>query len=91
MTALATGSTTSHPGTLKTEKTGYQVLKLVDISPGDKAWMLIDKPIKAANAQAAIRERASTSGGTYVAIPARSWRPVTVKTETRTVVTLENA
>jgi hypothetical protein len=80
------------PATPETrDKTGYQVLKLIDTSPGDKAWMLVAKPVQAANAQAAIRERASTSGGTYVAIPARSWKPVTVKTETRTIVTLENA
>jgi hypothetical protein len=73
------------------EKTGYQVLKQVDTSPGDKAWMLVGSPVKAANAEAAIRECVSTSGGTYVAIPARSWKPVTAKTETHTVVTLENA
>ena len=29
-----------------------------------------------------------TDGTTYVAVPARSWEPVTVKTETKTIVTI---
>jgi hypothetical protein len=51
---------------------------------------------KASNANAAVREAVSLiadgdgeTAGTYVAVPARSWKPVTVTTETRTILKLE--
>ena len=44
---------------------------------------------KAANADWAIREIAEKEGaGQYVAVPARSWQPRTVKVETRPIVSL---
>lgn len=46
----------------------------------------------AKSAADAIRQcaaQAVTSGGTYVAVPQRSWKPVTVKAETKTILTLE--
>jgi hypothetical protein len=42
----------------------------------------------APSAAAAIRH-AVDSDGIYVAVPARSWRPVTVRTETQTVIRLD--
>jgi hypothetical protein len=44
--------------------------------------------IEAGRAADAIR-KTITDGGTYVAVPARSWKPVTVTTETKTVLKLE--
>jgi hypothetical protein len=43
---------------------------------------------EASSADAAIR-RVVDSAGTYVAVPARSWKPVTVRTETQTVIRLD--
>lgn len=51
----------------------------------DGDWV-IHETVHAATAQAAIRS--GQTAGTYVAVPARSWKPVTVKTETKTVLTL---
>lgn len=42
----------------------------------------------AANAAAAVRAAAGEDEGQYFAVPARSFVPVTVKVETRTVVKL---
>lgn len=79
------------------EKTGYVVLELNESS---HSWKERGPgPYRAASAEAAIRahldrnpvdgkEFVNEGAGTYVAIPARSWKPVTVKTETKTVVTL---
>jgi phenylpyruvate tautomerase PptA (4-oxalocrotonate tautomerase family) len=44
----------------------------------------------ASSAEAALRKTlGADQSGTYVAVPARSWKPVTVTTETRTVLKLE--
>lgn len=45
--------------------------------------------VEARSAEAAIRS--IEAAGTYVAVPARSWKPVTVKAETTTVLRLEEA
>ncbi len=50
--------------------------------------------IEASSAETAIRIHCKTldePGGVYVAVPSRSWRPVTVKAETTTVLKLETA
>lgn len=43
---------------------------------------------EATDAKAAIRSAAkgATEGGTYIAVPKRSWQPITVRVETRQVV-----
>ena len=49
------------------------------------------KTVSASSAKAAVRGWLAGStdpDGTYVAVPARSWQPVTVKTETQTKITL---
>ena len=74
-------------------KTSYAVLRATGVNssdgPGDRvrAWETIAE-VEAANAQDAIRQAAKGAEGVYVAVPARSWQPVTVKVETRTVVKL---
>lgn len=62
--------------------TEYVVLQ----ASGDDEWMVVDT-VQARSATAAIRA-AITGDGQYVAVPARSWQPVTAKTETsvRTVL-----
>lgn len=65
---------------------------LANIDDGGPRWQEVAR-VKARSASAAIREMVSVSangllpedsGGTYVAVPARSWRPVTVTVETKT-------
>lgn len=58
------------------------------------AWRIENSNVPATSAEAAIRlacKTNSTPEGTYVAVPARSWKPVTVKAETQTVLRLEDA
>jgi hypothetical protein len=52
-------------------------------------WKVVGE-VSARNADAAIREfaKAGSDPQTYVAVPARSWKPVTVKTETKTILTI---
>jgi hypothetical protein len=73
------------------EKTGYRVLQ----QDGNN-WRDVGT-VAAANSDAAIRAHTAKvaddgttldGSGVFVAIPARSWKPVTVKTETKTVLTI---
>jgi len=58
----------------------------------EAAYWTEQKKIAAASATAAIRAYLAVDNpdpdGTYVAVPARSWKPVTVKTETQKKLTL---
>lgn len=70
-------------------KTSYQLLRLVEFAdPEDGAvtsgYMEVGTPREAANPEALLRT--VISAGTYVAVPARSWKPVKVTVETQTVV-----
>lgn len=59
-------------------------------SAGSSTWTE-QKTVEASSAKAAVRKflgEASNPDGTYVAVPARSWQPVTVKTEQTTKITL---
>ena len=42
--------------------------------------------VHARSAQSAIRESIEALPGEYVAVPVRSWKPVTVKVETKTAL-----
>lgn len=44
--------------------------------------------LKARSAEEALRRYSGIGEGTYVAVPARSWKPVTVTVETQTKVVL---
>lgn len=84
-------------------KTTYIVLKGPVKAPantattsGPNGWTRVGE-VEATSAEAAIRthaENISTDGttldgsGTYVAIPARSWKPTTVTVETKTTLKL---
>lgn len=85
------------------EKTAYHVLKQTNARDAIPTFQLVGRDLTAPNAETAVRayaDRAAKAGnepqrengelaeGTYVAIPTRSWKPITVKTETKTVVTL---
>lgn len=69
--------------------TTYIVLHL----DGDGAWRTYDENVKAGSSEAAVRTAIKDAPPLvktqYVAIPARSWKPVTVRTETRTIVHLD--
>lgn len=57
---------------------------------GAKAWKIL-RTVEATSANAAIRKLLSadngTSGGQFVAVPERSWAPVTVETKTKRTLT----
>jgi hypothetical protein len=46
---------------------------------------------KAHSPEAAIKQAAEENGGTFVAVPARSWKPLTVKVEQTRRVTVSAA
>lgn len=58
-------------------------------------WDIVALDIEAPNGDAAIRKHVEGSRGTgagqYVAVPARSWKPVTVTVEQTTVVKVGDA
>lgn len=70
--------------------TAYLVFELYE---GD-AHPIIRAPIVAASADAAVRAalvgQEKGRSDTFVAVPARSWNPVKVTTETKTVLKLED-
>jgi hypothetical protein len=57
-------------------------------SPGGRIQWSFHREILASSSSDAIR-KVVTEPGKYVAVPARSWKPVTVTTETKTVLKLE--
>jgi hypothetical protein len=69
--------------------TTYIVLRRDDDGGGIAVdrWQT-DSRVEAVSAEAAIR-KAEPKAGTYVAVPARSWKPVTVRTETTTTIRLD--
>jgi hypothetical protein len=68
--------------------TTYIVLRAIDGPEGD--WLEYAKR-DASSADAAIRKALEThpADGRFVAVPARSWKPVTVRTETTTTIRLD--
>lgn len=73
-------------------ETTYIVLRLDEI-PDSKGWAEIAR-VTAPSASSAIRNALVgpvARDGTYVAVPARSWRPVTVQAVQTTVLRLEEA
>lgn len=90
-TASNTGTTSTTPA--KASGSVYQILKLVEFEEKDGAkiagWMEVGGPISAPNAESLLKQAGST--GRYVAVPARSWKPVKVTVETQTVVKIADA
>lgn len=66
--------------------TEYVVLGLIEHEDGD-GWFEHAR-VEERSAQAAVRSALDgiQEDGTYVAVPARSWKPVTVKVETKTAL-----
>lgn len=69
-------------------KTEYVVLELQEEPQNPPGLWQYVRTIEAANAAAAIRAVAQGSA-TYVAISTRSWKPLRVRSETQTVLRLE--
>ncbi len=72
----------------------YVVLREQSEPDATKQAWTVHGNVPANSAEAAIRlscKLADKPEGTYVAIPWRSWRPVTVKAETTTVLKIEDA
>ncbi len=64
--------------------TSYTILKLND---EDQTWGFEAVNIKASSSRRALAA-AEVGAGTFVAVPDRSWKPLTVKTEQVTKVTI---
>lgn len=61
---------------------------VVLVGAPESGWVETNR-VDAASAEAAIRRTADLQGeGKYVAIPARSWKPISVSVETKKVVSL---
>ena len=54
----------------------------------DGIWHENGPPVESVSAEAAIRKAVGEVSGTYVAIPVRSFSPITVTVETKKVVKL---
>jgi hypothetical protein len=67
--------------------TSYIVLRQPPGTGGPDIWENYAS-VEASSATDAIKKTAD-DGGYYVAVPARSWKPVTVTTETKTFLKLE--
>ena len=80
-------------------ETTYIVLRRGAERSGDAdwSWTIENSNVQAASAEAAIRLACKNDSnpvgtvGTYVAVPARSWKPVTVQAVQTTVLKLETA
>lgn len=55
-----------------------------------EGWKTIIPPVEARSGEQAVRIASNGAPGTYVAVPARSWKPVKVSVETVKRVTLED-
>jgi hypothetical protein len=80
-----TGEKVGTTATSTSAETEYVILSKDDSG----LWSDSGKPVKARSAEAAIRSVGAE--GTYVAIPSRSFKPVTVKAEVVTTLKLEEA
>jgi hypothetical protein len=74
----------------KAKATEYHVLKLVTSSGANEQWTIHARNVEAQGAQAAIRKSvtASDQAQTFVAVPSRSFQPITVTVETKTQLVL---
>lgn len=99
MTAAASpAAPPAHAKSTARSKTEYVVLKRSN--SGTSMWEIASKSVTANNSDQAVRAHAETiaadqttydGAGTYIAVPARSWKPVTVKVDTKTILTLQDA
>jgi hypothetical protein len=69
-------------------ETRYLILRAVEVAGQEDGGYAVEAVTNASSAHDAIRQIA-TEPGTFVAVPARSWKPVTVRTEVKTVVHLD--
>jgi len=74
--------------------TAYVVLQQRKSEPNSSSasaggWFIVGPPVESVSAEAAIRKAVDgDKGGTYVAVPVRSWAPVTVTVETKRTLKL---
>lgn len=75
----------------KQRPTEYHILKLVAGSSGaSESWTVQARNLEAQGSQAAIRKavKDDANGQTFVAVPSRSFQPITVTVETKTQLLL---
>lgn len=76
---------------LTTTTTITVTTEYVVLNKDGEGWKPIVPTVKARSAEHAIREAAGNTPGNYVAVPARSWKPVKVSVDTVPTVKLEDA
>lgn len=89
--AEAGGAAPASPGEAVAEKkkqkpTEYHILKLVAGSSGaNESWVVHARNVEAQGAHAAVRKavKDDDNGQTFVAVPSRSFQPITVTVETK--------
>jgi hypothetical protein len=74
----------------KQKPTEYHVLKLDTSVGANERWVVHARNVEAQGAHAAIRKAvtASDEAQTFVAVPSRSFQPITVTVETKTQLVL---
>jgi hypothetical protein len=83
--------TTAPPADKKTAtKTAYHIFRQVPNDQVATSYEPVEPNVEASSAAEAIRLTVKTAG-TFVAVPARSWKPVKVTVEQTTVVKVGDA
>jgi hypothetical protein len=74
----------------KSKLTEYHILKLDTSAGANERWSIHARNVEAQGTQAAIRKAvtASDQAQTFVAVPSRSFQPITVTVETKTQLVL---
>lgn len=74
----------------KAKPTEYHILKLVLSSGSEEQWAVHARNVEAQGAHAAVRKavKDQDTGQTFVAVPSRSFQPITVTVETKTQLVL---
>ncbi len=74
----------------KQKPTEYHILKLSTSAGANESWTVHARNVEAQGAEAAIRKSVteSDSSQTFVAVPSRSFQPITLTVETKTQLVL---
>lgn len=81
-------NTTTEPTALPKPKAGSPTAYVILERKPPDGWTEA-ATVTAASGDHAIRKHANGRAGVFVAVPARSWHPRTIKVETRQIVTFE--
>jgi len=86
MSETAFGVTAEAPAPAKKKAKEQTMYVVLELNESYGSWVDAGNIVAAVNAEAAVRKVAK-GAGSFVAIPTRSWKPLTVKVETVEKVT----